>query len=178
MKDKPRFASKGDKPGDMDNSYLNIKRKQLMLLCKYIFNYEVVNESFKKDFVNAMIKYNQSFKFENNNNNHPTLKVVLKMLGIAATFDPDSADYNPYKDKLKKMGIDVPINFEKTSSGARNLIGINKSQSQALVPLKGLNAENEKNEMPKMTNFKLINKIEIKNLRNNFVHNQEKERVI
>jgi len=56
MKDKPRFASKVDKPGDMDNSYLNIKRKQLMLLCKYIFNYEVVNESFKKDFVNAMIK--------------------------------------------------------------------------------------------------------------------------
>lgn len=56
MKDKPRFASKGDKPGDMDSSYLNIKRKQLMLLCKYIFSYETVNESFKKDFISSIIK--------------------------------------------------------------------------------------------------------------------------
>lgn len=126
-----------------------------------------------------MIKLNQSFKFENNNNNHPTLKVVLKMLGIAATFDPDSTDYNPYKDKLKKMGIDVPMNFEKTSSGAKNLIGINKSQSQALVPLKGLNTEeNQKYEPPKMTNFKMINKMEIKNLRHNILNKQENERVI
>lgn len=39
------------------------------------------------------------------------------------------------------MGINVPMNFEKTSiketGGNRNLLGINKSQSQALVPLKG-----------------------------------------
>lgn len=40
------------------------------------------------------------------------------------------------------MGIDVPMNFEKTSAreivGNKNLLGINKSQSQALVPLKTL----------------------------------------
>lgn len=76
------------------------------------------------------------------------------------------------------MGIDVPMNFEKTSSG-KNLIGINKSQSQALVPLKGLNTEeNQKYQPPKMTNFKLINKMEIKNLRHNILNKQENERVI
>lgn len=39
-----------------------------------------------------MIKNNQVYKFDNNNNNHPTIRSILKMLGIAATFDPDSAD--------------------------------------------------------------------------------------
>ena len=99
-----------------------------------------------------MIKNNQVYKFDNNNNNHPTIRSILKMLGIAATFDPDSADYNPYKDKLQKMGINVPLNFEKTSTretgGNRNLLGINKSQSQALVPLKGL-AKPTEYEQPK-----------------------------
>lgn len=93
--------------------------------------------------------------------------MVLKLLGIAATFDPESTDYNPYKDKLKKMGIDVPNNFEKTTTGARNLIGINKSQSQALVPMKGLMTEIDKQEKPKLMNFKMVNKMDIKNVRIN-----------
>lgn len=94
-----------------------------------------------------MIKYNQTYKFESNNNNHPTIRSILKLLGIAATFDPETAEYNPYKDKLKKMGINVPDNFEKTSSGGgRNLLGINKSQSQALVPLKNANINNNQDE--------------------------------
>jgi len=62
-----------------------------------------------------MIKFNQSYKFDNNNNNHPTIRSILKLLGIAATFDPDSAEHNPYKDKLKRLGIEVPVGLEKVS---------------------------------------------------------------
>jgi len=125
---------------------LNIKRSILFNIAKLLV--EIDADQFKKNLIDVLIKNNQTYKFENNNNNHPTIKNVLKLLGVGTInqIDDKQSDRNPNKKLLKPLGNE-------------------------LVPIK------QEEKKLDTVNYKSRNKDEIKKVRDNFLKEQEVERV-
>lgn len=101
---------------EMETSLLNIKRSILYKVAKFITEFE--GDQFKRNLIDILIKNNQSFKFENNNNNHPTIKNILKLLGVGTITQIDDKESNlggnKHKKLLKPLGNElVPIKDEK-----------------------------------------------------------------
>lgn len=130
---------------ETDSCVLNIKRSILYQIGKLMV--EIDADQYKKNLIDVLIKNNQTFKFENNNNNHPTIKNILKLLGVGTIVQVDDkqSDRNPNKKLLKPLGNE-------------------------LVPIK---QEERKLEI----NFKSRNREEIKKVRDNFLKEQEIERI-
>lgn len=94
---------------ETDSCVLNIKRSIVFLVCKLIV--EIDADQFKKNLIDVLIKNNQTYKFENNNNNHPIIKNVLKLLGVGTIvqIDDKQSDKNPNKKLLKPLGNELVL---------------------------------------------------------------------
>jgi len=133
---------------ETDSSFLNIKRSILYQVGKLIV--EIDADQFRKNLIDVLIKNNQTYKFENNNNNHPIIKNILKLLGVGTIVQVDDkqSDRNPNKKLLKPLGNElVPFKQEERKLDTVNI------------------------------NFKSRNREEIKKVRDNFLKEQEIERV-
>jgi len=94
-----KLTTKDAQPlSELEKSSVAIKRTIGFNLVKSIK--EISNEYFKKDLAEAMFKFHQTHKLDNNANNHPVLKTFFKIFGFA-----NSKVNNPigYENKSKNL---------------------------------------------------------------------------
>lgn len=72
---------------EFDKGVQNVKRAIVSNLIKAVI--DMNSEQFKKNLIEVLMKCNQNYKLENNNFNHPTLKNIFKLLGLA---NPNNVD--------------------------------------------------------------------------------------